>query len=99
MPRAPRKALIVQRLHFTLTAEERERFRIVCHARWPQEGYASRFWKSVAEARGLDPATVIGSTVDPCSFTGLPEGHGKHWCWPSALNLKPAGNFSNVAFT
>ena len=52
-----------------------------------EQGRALSFWARVACRRGLDPATIISSAP---AFTGLPRGHGKHWCWPLRLaNTKP----------
>jgi hypothetical protein len=68
----------VQRLHFSLTKQELSDFRKLR----PVEGEAIDFWGKVAISRGLDPKTIIS---DRKGFSGLPEGHGKHWCFPSKL--------------
>jgi hypothetical protein len=56
----------------------------------PAPGVAFDFWRRVAAARGLDPATVIseGGILGFGMTTALPWGHGRHWCWPSALKMK-----------
>jgi hypothetical protein len=48
-------------------------------------GEAFKFWKRVAERCVVDPSTIIGITNNRSKFTALPFGHGKWWCWPSAL--------------
>lgn len=50
---------------------------------YPAPGAALAFWRRVAKARGLDPKSIMSNGL---SFTGLPEGHGQHWCFPSPLN-------------
>lgn len=51
----------------------------------PIQGEALAFWARVARRRELDPESVIS---DGLKFTALPVGHGKHWCWPLALQCK-----------
>ena len=51
----------------------------------PFPGVAFSFWKRVADARGLDYKTIISNGQ---SFTALPVGHAKPWCWPIALKCK-----------
>jgi hypothetical protein len=46
---------------------------------------AIAFWKRMAIARGCDPRSVISNGA---TFTALPEGHGKHWCYPIPLKCK-----------
>ena len=46
---------------------------------------AWHFWWRAALARGLDPGSLVTAAPD---FTGLPAGHGRHWCWPSPLQCK-----------
>lgn len=70
---------------YTLTPEETGRFNVIRNAHWPREGFAMSFWKGVAVARGLDPATVVGNPAKPLTFSALPWNHGKHWCWPEPL--------------
>jgi hypothetical protein len=48
----------------------------------PFEGFAWKFWRRVAEARGLDYTTLL---TNGRSFTGLPVGHEQHWCAPLKL--------------
>jgi hypothetical protein len=50
-----------------------------------QEGAAFKFWREVALARGLDYRTIIGNPSDLDSFTAMPDGHGRDWCWPDTL--------------
>lgn len=70
---------------YSLEPDEQLRFD---RLKWTKrEGAAVAFWKSVAERRGLDPKTII--TYEPGTFTALPLGHGKHWCWPSPLRAPP----------
>jgi hypothetical protein len=69
---------------YTLSPEERLEFA----ALWPQELKAFKFWQRVAAARGLDYTTLIGSEHSMYSFTAMPIGHGKHWCWPEPLKLE-----------
>lgn len=76
----------VKRRTYSLTPEECDAFRAL-----PINGISGNrafaFWSTAARARGLDPATVIAT---PDSFTALPVGHGKHWCWPTPLKCKKA---------
>lgn len=51
----------------------------------PFQHEAVNFWKKVAHVRGLDPATVISQAP---SFTALPLGHNRHWCFPVPLKCK-----------
>ncbi len=51
----------------------------------PFVGAAFDFWREVAEKRGLDSGSIIS---DGKMFTGLPSGHGKHWCFPIPLKCK-----------
>ena len=69
------------RNEFTLTSFEQRWFDRLP----PIEGAAVVFWKKAAFDRGLDPASVISNGY---KFTALPEGHGKHWCFPSPLQCK-----------
>lgn len=70
---------MIQRQHFNLTAPERERFDMLR----PIPGDAFAFWRQVAQARGLDPGSIIG--IPNGTFTALPLGHNKHWCFPFPL--------------
>lgn len=69
---------------YDLTAEETAEFRRLRD--FPGVGLA--FWRRVAATRGLDPETVITVGREPLKFTALPVGHGKWWCWPSALECR-----------
>jgi hypothetical protein len=51
----------------------------------PDQGVALAFWARVALSRDLDPESVISNGM---TFTALPQGHGKHWCWPLPLKCK-----------
>ena len=51
----------------------------------PIDGEAIRFWAQAAKTRNLDPKSVISAGR---TFTALPEGHGKHWCFPVSLKCK-----------
>ena len=55
-------------------------------------GEAWTFWRKVAAARNLDPTTLIGKDW-AAELSGLPIGHGKHWCYPSPLQCqhRPVG--------
>jgi|SRR5882672_3563202 len=84
-PRKPPKLLPTDlRQTYTLSPEEREEFA----ALWPQDTKAFKFWRTVAVKRGLDYTTIIGSEHSMYSFTAMPTGHGKHWCWPEPLEVK-----------
>ena len=52
--------------------------------RWlePEPGVAIEFWAKVAKARGLDYTTIVS---DGKTFTAMPLGHGKQFCWPLKL--------------
>jgi hypothetical protein len=67
------------RVNIALDPDERAEFRTL--REWP--GVAWSFWRRVCERRGLDYRTLV-------AFTALPSGHGKHWCWPSLLELPSA---------
>jgi hypothetical protein len=69
---------------YVLNSEERQEFDKL----WPQEGKAIKFWRAVADSRGLDYDTVMGVEHKPYEFTAMPMGHGKHWCWPEPLECK-----------
>ena len=49
------------------------------------------FWRDAALTRGLDPKSVLAADIwrGRYSFTALPLGHGRHWCWPMALECGP----------
>lgn len=84
---------------YTLTEEERDAFLSLSRRQLHADGKPVwDFWRAVADARGLDYESIIGNPNDWTKFTAFPLGHGKHWCWPSALNVKPPANFDNVAF-
>lgn len=51
----------------------------------PFPGDAWSFWRRAASVRGLDPETLITKGE---VFSGLPVGHGKHWCFPIPLECK-----------
>jgi hypothetical protein len=88
------RALTAQREAYRLTAEEREAFRSL--RGWPPES-AFMFWKDIASSRARDYRTIIGVEGDPLTFTALPVGHRKHWCWPMPLKcMKPASAFRHV---
>lgn len=48
----------------------------------PLQNEAHSFWKGIAKLEGLDPASIISNAP---SFSGLPLGHGKPWCFPIPL--------------
>lgn len=52
------------------------------------EAQAWRFWQAVANERGLDPHSLYSSDGTVQKVSGLPLGHGKHWCWPVPLKCK-----------
>jgi hypothetical protein len=80
------RSLIVQRETYRLTAEELLAFR--CLGSWPPDG-AFKFWKRVAVARALDYRTILCKPDKPGTFSALPIGHRKHWCWPMELTCAP----------
>lgn len=55
----------------------------------PIQDEAVSFWNRAAIRRRLDPESVISSSN---TFSALPLGHDKHWCWPLHLKCrkKPA---------
>lgn len=71
----------VARQFYSLTKQELYQFRKLR----PEEGQAIDFWARVAISRGLDPQTIIS---DRKGFSGLPDGHGKHWCYPIRLKCR-----------
>ena len=68
------------RKKFTLSEAEFKQFKVLRHQ--PYQNIAINFWAKVANDRGLDPASIISSGE---TFTGLPVGHEKWWCYPVAL--------------
>lgn len=50
--------------------------------REPFPGVAWRFWRSVADRRGVDSKSLISRGE---YFTALPIGHNKAWCFPIPL--------------
>lgn len=66
------------RRKFTLSDTEQRQFGRLR----PMEGEAFRFWEQVAQARGLDPDSILSNCE---SFTALPLGHNKDWCFPIPL--------------
>jgi hypothetical protein len=83
----------VNRITDRLTPDECEAFRRLIQTRES----AWKFWEQVAARRGFDPATILAVDGQPHAFSGLPNGHGKHWCWPAPLHcIKPPAAFSYV---
>ena len=74
----------IMRKEYTLTDNEFGAFRKL--GNYPEEGFD--FWRDVARARNLDYKTIIGNVTNQRSFTALPVGHGKHWCFPLPLKVK-----------
>ena len=74
----------MKRISCCLTAEEIDQFNRLR----PVDGAAVTFWKAVADARGLDYATLLCYRGRPYEFTALPWGHGKPWCWPMEAKCK-----------
>jgi hypothetical protein len=77
------------RKKYTLTDDELAEWRAL-----PQESSeqdraldAWVFWNKVCRGRGLDSASLLAAHV-PDTFTALPIGHGKPWCWPQALRCR-----------
>jgi hypothetical protein len=68
-----------------LNAREAQEFKELCALRDIDPDDVQYFWWRAALARGLDPGSIIS---DAPSFTGLPTGHGRHWCWPAPLACK-----------
>ena len=65
-----------------LSAEEQREFAALRAQHDPDPADVWHFWWRAALARGLDPGSLVTAAPD---FTGLPVGHGQHWCWPSPL--------------
>ena len=64
------------------------------HAEWrqvkalpPVQGVALEWWRLKALSVGLDSSTLL-MCDDGWRFTGLPLGHGKHWCYPIELKCR-----------
>lgn len=68
---------------YKLTNEEWRKFNRL----EPELGVAFAFWWAVANDRKLDSSTLL-SERDGKAFSGLPLGHGKHWCYPHSLQCK-----------
>lgn len=73
------------RRKYTLSETELKQFRALRYH--PFQNMAFNFWAKVANARGLDPKSIISAGE---TFTGLPVGHGKHWCFPIPLKCNKA---------
>lgn len=69
------------RKKFELDQFEKDRFERLR----PFQGEALAFWARVAKVRNLDPKSVIS---DGYTFTALPVGHGRPWCFPIPLACK-----------
>lgn len=69
---------------YSLTLSERDRF----NALRADQGEAYKFWKAVASARNLDYKSILCDERGGFTFTALPTGHDKHWCWPVELKCK-----------
>lgn len=77
-----KQARITARQKYELTEIEYREFQRLP----PFEGFAWKFCR-VAEVRGLDYQTLL---TNGRSFTGMPVGHGLHWCAPLKLKcIKP----------
>lgn len=63
----------------------------------PLENRAWDFWRSVAQARGLDYRTIVCANNHGYEFTALPLGHGKPWCWPAPIKCSLAAPVFTVA--
>jgi hypothetical protein len=86
---------------YHLTPEESASFAKLCaRTRWHNAEDIWRFWGGVAVARGLDPKSVMCKGTDRESFTALPLGYGKDWCFPSSLKVAapPAFVVEKAAF-
>jgi hypothetical protein len=70
---------------YTLSPSELVRFNRLR----PEQGEGWTFWQEMGDKLGFDYATVM--TTNPANrgtFTALPKGHEKDWCFPSALKCK-----------
>lgn len=59
----------------------------------PIPGDALAFWAKVAQVRNLDPKSML---TNGKTFTALPVGHGKHFCWPLSLQCKKKPNYKEA---
>jgi len=71
----------MKRVTFKLSSDERYRLRRLK----PLPGQAFKFWETVAETRGIDPASIMWIDGE---YSGLPVGHKHHWCYPVPLVCK-----------
>jgi hypothetical protein len=70
---------------FELTSEEIGQWKRLPSSFNQADGSAAlKFWAQVADSRGLDPKSLLG-TDRASKFSGLPKGHSKHWCYPVSL--------------
>lgn len=90
----------LKRRTYRLTPHEAAELAVLSPKRghWPAANGVFQFWRSVAAARGLDPATMIGCPNDRQAFTALPLGHGVHWCWPMPLKCETRPDAYEVVF-
>ena len=53
----------------------------------PEQGAASTFWRQVGADHKLDYRSILPRKENHgYEFSGLPEGHKHHWCYPSPLH-------------
>lgn len=62
-----------------------EKWRPKFDALIPAPGHAFNFWRALAYEMQLDASSIIGDEVKPYTFSALPIGHTKHWCYPIPL--------------
>ena len=60
-----------------------------------EQNVAWNFWRMVADRLAIDYETIMPNYSEPHSrrsFTALPKGHGKWWCYPLKLkcSIDPA---------
>lgn len=80
---------MAKRLTFTLNDGQQAQLRAFSRGSALQRDAkeARDWWGQVAHLNGIDPGSIIHSSIDSTKFTALPIGHGKHWCWPSPLQM------------
>lgn len=72
----------LKRQYFALNSDEIVALRAI-QATSPLSGKLARdWWRAKAQAAGMDPGSVIAGQW---KWSGLPVGHGKHWCYPVSL--------------
>lgn len=70
---------------FRLDNKQIDEFKSLFEKKNQEPDMALDFWKRVARSLNLDYRTIIYDVENAYSFSALPRGHNKHWCYPYPL--------------